>query len=262
MNLSVFSQENLVKKYENFLNGLDKSKYYSITIGIIKYQELFNNSKIKTQDEGFIAFNKFYNDVHDELNNSALDYYIYFDDYSRNKTPALLVKYKKDLSDNGFEIAMGEMPYLKRNYFLIHQKFSPYLSSEVKNYLLKLGSYESEGTVIDEGLVVAPIRIAERIIELDEFINLNPNFLLKDECILYRKYFYTLLIKGTENTSQLDDKNKLNENFKNAYFYILSEYPDTEIGKLVREYYNVLKLGDRIKINNLIENYKKRDLIF
>lgn len=172
-----------------------------------------------------------------------------------------LIKYKKDLSDNGFELAMGEMTYLKRNYFLIHQKFSNYLSNEMKNYLLKLGSYESEGTVIDGGLVIAPIRLAERIVELDNFINSNPDFLLKDECIIYKKYFLTLLIIGTDNTNVFDDENKLNENFKNAYFFILSEHPETPIGKLVREYYNVLKLRDRNQINNLIEDFQKRDLI-
>jgi len=259
--LSLFSQDNLVKTYEDYLLRLDKTKYYAVTTAIIKYQELFTNSNIDIQDKAFVTFNEFYNKVHDELNNSSFDYNIFFEDYSKKEMPEFLIKYKKDLSENGFEIAMGEMPYLKRNYFLIHQKFSTYLSSEMKSYLLKLGSYESEGTVIDGVLVIAPIRLAERLVELDNFINSNPDFLFQNECILYKKYFFTLLIKGLDNTSVLDDENKLNENFKNAYFFILSEYPETQIGKLVREYYNVLKLRDINQINNLIEDFQKRDLI-
>lgn len=76
---SLFSQDNLVKTYEDYLLRLDKTKYYAVTIAITKYQELFTNSNIDIQDKAFVTFNEFYNKVHDELNNSSFDYNIFFE---------------------------------------------------------------------------------------------------------------------------------------------------------------------------------------
>ena len=249
----VFSQENLIYSYVKFLSSLDKTKYYSVSIGIIKYEELFTDSSQKLKDQGFEMFNLFYNEVYHEINYSSIDYDVYFDNNPQNE---ILVKHQKNLKDNGFIIVMDEMPYLERDYNYVFEKFSSFVSIEMQTYILLLNSYLVEGTVIDGALAISPTKLAERLVKLNYFIQTHPNFILIDDCKIYERYLFTLLIKGTDNTPLLNDDKTIRQNYLNAYEFVFSTYPNTIVHIHLKPYYNLLKLKDEEKINNLLEIFK------
>ena len=192
-------------QFQIYILTLDEAKYYSTTIAANKYKEIFSNEKVGIRDSAFVLFEIFYDKVHSKINElhhiEDTDYFTYMTANDRQKIPDMFFKYKNDLIENGFDIAItvGDT-WIKKNRDFISKNFYDYVSPEMKKYCTFINILTKEETLNDAAFTISPTRLAERIIWLENFKNINPTFLLIDEVNQYYRVFLYLLMKGSENT--------------------------------------------------------------
>lgn len=268
--ISTVSGQNLnLKKYETYLKTLDLNKYYSTTIATNKYKELFSLEKTVIKDSAFVCFKKFYDNVTIKLNelhvNDDTDYEILFYDSNIHKNiviPQIVLNYRKDLIDNGFDIAIDEgRTWINQDWNFISKNFYTYISSNMKEYCTFLNLVIREGTEEDGAFKISATRLAERIIWIEKFKNLNNEFILINECNSHYKYFLYLLLTGTDHTSIKNGNNEISQNFKDAYNFITLENPNSKTAKLVLPFYQFLNNNENSKAYDLVGKYKKEGII-
>lgn len=270
LTFSAASAQNLnLKKYDNYLKTLNLTKHYSTSIAANKYKELFISENLSVKDSAFVLFEIFYDSIENKMNelhwDDKTDYSVLF--YNTNNVdkiqiPDIVLNYRNDLIDNGFDIAMGVgLTYIKQDRYFISKNFYKLISPTMKDYCTFLNLVIREGTLNDAAFVISPTRLAERIIWLENFIYSNTQFLLINDSISYYKCFLYLLLNGSNNSSILDDNDMINQNFIDAYNYVILEYPQSKTAKLVSPLYQFLKNKQKEKAYELIEKYTKENII-
>lgn len=267
--ISLANENPKLKEYRNFLLSLNPNKFYSTSFAVNKCKELFNSEKIEVKDSAFVIFDKFYDDVQKNLNelhqNDETDYLVLFYDEKNGekiKVPDIILNYKKDLIENGFDIAISEgSTYIKKDRNFISKNFYDFISPTMKQYCTFLNTVVKEETEEDGALTISPTRLAERIIWLENFTELNPNFQLNDKCKGYYKYFLFLLLNGSDHSAILDERDFVNQNFALAYDFITLENSNSKTSKLVLPFYQFLKNKQKSKAYDLLEKYQNDKII-
>jgi hypothetical protein len=267
--ISLANENPKLKEYRNFLLSLNPNKFYSTSFAVNKCKELFNSEKIEVKDSAFVIFDKFYDDVQKNLNelhqNDETDYLVLFYDEKNGekiKVPDIILNYKKDLIENGFDIAISEgSTYIKKDRNFISKNFYDFISPTMKQYCTFLNTVVKEETEKDGALTISPTRLAERIIWLENFKELNPNFQLNDKCKGYYKYFLFLLLNGSDHSAILDERDFVNQNFALAYDFITLENSNSKTSKLVLPFYQFLKNKQKSKAYDLLEKYQNDKII-
>jgi hypothetical protein len=267
--ISLANENPKLKEYRNFLLSLNPNKFYSTSFAVNKCKELFNSEKIEVKDSAFVIFDKFYDDVQKNLNelhqNDETDYLVLFYDEKNGekiKVPDIILNYKKDLIENGFDIAISEgSTYIKKDRNFISKNFYDFISPTMKQYCTFLNTVVKEETEKDGALTISPTRLAERIIWLENFTELNPNFQLNDKCKGYYKYFLFLLLNGSDHSAILDERDFVNQNFALAYDFITLENSNSKTSKLVLPFYQFLKNKQKSKAYDLLEKYQNDKII-
>lgn len=257
------SENPKLKEYKDYLLSLNQAKYYSTSMAVSKYKELFAIENLTVRDEAFVMFDNFYKEVRSKINESHLDdeidYTVLFNDYntpSNTKVSNLIIKYRKDLNENGFDIAISEgLTYIKSERNFISRNFYSFISPAMKEYCTFYNIISKEETVDDGALAVYPRRLAERVLWLEKYIESNPNFKLIEDCKMFYRYFLYLLLSGTENTPLLEDNSDINARFVDAFEFITLEYSNSTTAKYVLPVYISLKNKQKKEAYILVEKY-------
>lgn len=255
-----------LQEYKKYILTLNQSKYYSTSIAANKYRELFNTERIAVKDSAFVIFEIFYDNVQTKLNElhseDETDYYTFLSPDSEQKIPDLILSYRNNLIENGFDIARTEgSTWIKKDRNFISKNFYDFISEEMKEYCTFLNKVAREETLDDAALTISPTRLAERIIWLENFNNSNPTFISINDVNEYYKCFLYLLLNGSENSNVLNMKDNINQNFSDAYNFITLENSKSKTSNYVLPYYQFLKNKQNTEANNLIEKYIKQHII-
>jgi hypothetical protein len=265
----IFAQNIKLKEFDYFIQNLDKSKFYSNSIAANKFKELFINERIDIKDSAFVVFDKFYDEVQNKLNdlhiNDNSEYWILFNKSNNNQKkqiPDVILNYRKDLLENGFDISMSEgNTWIKQDWNFVSKNFYGILSPTMKEYCTFQNTINREETLEDGAFMISPTRLAERIIWLENFINLNPEFILIERCKLYYKSFLYLLLNGSDHSQILDDNENINSKFSDAFNFITLEYSESKSAKLILPIYNFFINKEKTKAHNLINKYHQDGII-
>lgn len=263
------AQNSLLKNYSTYLQSLDINKYYSNSMAANKYKELFSKTDYFLKDSAFVIYEQFYHQIGKRLNeihvNDKTDYSILFYNLKNDEKfviPDIILNYRNDLIDNGFDIAISEgNTWIKEDWNFISRNFYSNISQTMKNYCTFLNMVMKEGTLDDGAFIVSPTRIAERIIWLEEFTKSNPRFILTEKCNGFYKYFLYLLLHGSDHSAILGVNDSINKEFQDAYNYITLEYNQTKTATYVTPFYEFLKNKQKSKAYTLLEKYQTEGII-
>jgi hypothetical protein len=261
------ANENLkLIEYKKYILTLNQSKYYSTSIAANKYKELFNTEKLAVKDSAFVIFDIFYDGIQTKLNelhaSDETDYFTFLSPDNEQKIPDLILNHKNNLIENGFDIARSEgSTWIKKDRNFISRNFYEFISPAMKEYCTFLNMITREETLDDAALTISPTRLAERIIWLEKFNNSNPTFISINESTELYRYFLRLLLNGSDNSSVLDMKDNINQEFSDAYDFITLENSKSVTSNYVLPFYIFLKNKQKTETENLIEKYIKEGII-
>jgi len=257
-------------QYKTFIASLDTADVNSANLAAQKYQQLFQQEEATARDSGYILFSHYFETLDRNLNDlheaDTADYHAFVPGYpsTKDNTPTNRQKqYVETLHKNGFQLASVEgMTYVKPDYDVITSWFDPYVSPTMKEYLAQLNKENKEGFAADAGIVISPTQLVDRIAWWESFIKRHPSFVLRNEAEEQRKYLFTVLMLGMENTPVRSYQNGALEPFyKTAYDYLQKTYPESEANQLVAPYYKALQQRDRKSADALVKEYKSKGYI-
>ncbi|MDJ1494398.1 hypothetical protein QNI19_15750 [Cytophagaceae bacterium DM2B3-1] len=261
-----------LSEYVQYLANLNDSTAESATKAAQKFQEIFKGSSPALCDSAFVFFNTFYEKLGTRLDevhaSDTTNYDSLIVDPTAKPVPlsAKLTAYNQKLTQNGFQVAMTEgTTYIKQDRELIAKWFYTMVSPTMKSYLTQLNKENKEGFAEDAGINIPITSLADRVIWWEKFNQTNPTFVFAERSKdLYQNYLFYLL-KGMDNTASYyqDEAGKVtpDQEFMNAYTYVLSKHPNTETAKLVKPFQAALAQHDVKKAESLLKQYQDQKII-
>lgn len=246
--------------FESFLNNLPAGEAASIGKAARYFEEKYANEPANACDAAWEDFDKFVDKVVEKVNDSPI-----LEKYRTNpQTVKMLVNekgvnmnfdnYTKELAENGisFHISEGDL-YAKKEMQYEWNHFETKVSPEMKVFLKQLTTEDQKTMIEDAGLMISFGEVAERTLFWDDFAAKNPTLKVHKMCEnRFRSYLHTLVTEYLDNAPLFDLQQKtLLPEVKAAYLSILQKSPNSRAGKVIADFYNLLKA----------KNFKKDDAI-
>ncbi len=262
---------NAISEYQHFISQLDTSNVQTATIAAKKYQELFTNEPPEIKDKAFVIFNAHYerldrtiNALH-EKDTTNFDPLISLDASGKALPISEKLKaYNDKLKRNGFEVSSSEgISYIMQDRDFFANWFYSYVSPTMKAYLLQLNKENKEGFGEDAGLIIDPKQFVDRLVWWEDFIKNDTLFILRNEAKERKKDLLTFFVNGMDNSPIVDyATNKINDYYRKAYSYLQDTYPNSETNKVVNPYFKALSTMNNKKASEILNDYKKKGIIF
>lgn len=243
-----YNRYELTDIIKNLIEVLDSSKE-NLSIEL-------NNLYIKYQEgNNFDYLNNKYGLSLDRLND--IDY------LNREKVLQSEPDLKSNLIDSlnkGYRIQSAEGSYFYEiDYQKIIQVFGDYLTKEYRDYLKIKAKMVNSPILADAALIVTRDKIAERIVEIENFRLTYPYSNFIDEINNIYSFYVSNFIYGNVNTPNFESNNKYNEGSIAVFQDTINKYPHTHFADILKNTINLLNanlniLTDDIKekINNSI----------
>jgi hypothetical protein len=145
------------------------------------------------------------------------------------------------LAENGFTLAVGEgsvfpVPDMRR----LHDFFVAKVTPPMKEYILQ-ELLEFEHQAYSDGGIIIPLeQLADRAIFWEKFNQQHPYFLMMEQTKESQKWTAHSILRGDNNTPfYYSEDKKIIEDFKKVWTYVIQKYPETDLGKNVRELFAV-----------------------
>ncbi len=164
--------------------------------------------------------------------------------FDHNKYPQT-----KRLAENGFRVTTSEgMAFPMTDLRKLGAIFAGKLSAPMQTWLDQT-IYEDENPMWEDGGIIIPIEeVADRCVFWGKFNAQNPWFSLAEETQQNERFNTLSVIMGDDNTPAFDYETKTpTPAFRKAWNYVLQKYPDTPLGKKIKEFTDLLaREGDKM----------------
>ncbi len=247
-----------LQAFKVFIQATDSTPDNMLMV-VNKYKELLATENTLIADSGIIVFEQFYRSVETKLNeammNDTTDYSVI---WTSEPVPTQIKSFQKKLKDNGFRLASSEgMAYVLQDRSFVAKHLYDYISIEMKNYLMQIQKETDEGFADDAYITISPRQHVERIIWYENFIAQNSTFSLIENCKNYHKAYLTYLFTGIDNSPLYEnvETQQLNPYFETAYKLVLNKYAESELAKMIKPYYEALKVKDQNKAKQILKEY-------
>lgn len=267
VNVPVANSENSrLVNYRNFVLSLNHDSVESVSKALDEYGHQFAGQSIGLCDSAFVVLQNCVDSVENTLSNAMMNDSTDYEPLFSGKNPSKeLVSLKTRLTSNGFMIKSTDgMAYVVQNRKFILDKAGSYVSEPMKEYLIEIEKENNEGFTDEHGIIISPKKHADRIIWYENFLKVNDNFLLKQNCVNYKKAYLTYLLLGIMDTHLFENESKmqLSPYFSKAYTYILKAYPDSDLATIVGEYQHAIEQKDKSLVDDLIKKYTIKGWIY
>jgi len=238
--------QSALDRYSNSISQLSINKATSVTRAMNLFKaQLVGKVNKTTCDAAFIAFDDFHSRVLGHLQNS-----INTSKYQYLKKEIIrygMATMRSDsfiyhLGQNGFNFGIknGKV-ILVKDIDYVFRLFYRECSTPMRAYMNQYEEDETTYWLDKEKLHITPLKLTRWVLTWNYFVAKNPNFtLIKDAKSRLSKQL-TILLKGTQKTPVFDSASALNNDFKEAYLHITTNYPKSNIGQQFQQYINVLE---------------------
>lgn len=266
------------KGYQKYLGSLKKTDLNSIQKGLKafrKNQILFSQQEkdkaLSYYQDFFYGVirgfrDKVYNDELERLlekENSSIDgvYYVndlldLLNDPQKPKKDPRVQALIKLMHHNGLQFDMSEGNiYISIQPDFLYKNFQPYLSIPYQEFLAIEKKEKAERCTEDAGLRISFDELGNRIIIWENFLKEYPDFEFNKEIREKNNWYLKLFLRGLNNSplfSYSDDL--LNPEIKIAYENYIQKNGESQSGKLVKGFYDLLQT-EGFKRNEKIEQY-------
>lgn len=253
-------------EFRSFVAQLDSSDINSVSLAVEKFKTTFNGQQTSLCDSGFVVFQQLMDTLDVKLNNQLQTDTTDFEHYFEiNKFPTKVLKFKELLAKNGFKLSSSQdMVYIEQNRTFPINTLASMLSEPMNLYLSEIEIENREGFSENSTIIISWKQHVDRIIWYENFIKANPTFVFLENCINYKKAYFTYLLTGFENTKLFnpDKEKELSIYYTDAYGYLLKTYPDSETAKLTTPYLETIEQNSTMARRELLKKYVIKGLIY
>lgn len=245
-----------IDNYRDFIIKLPKNDLYSITKGLDYFKTNMNGSIQEYRDSAFIDFRNLYYNVINNTSEIFWNNQNLINKISGAKDDPEVIKFKRDLDTNGLRLSLTEGNYYldeKPDYLFNH--FKNTVSTSIREYLQIRMKELEEGFSENAALTISFRSLGQRIRVWEEYIKKYPNSPLIAEAKFSYHLYLNTFITGLDNTPVAVDQ-KLKPEIKSEYEYYISQNKDSESGKIVYNYYNILSQNSFTLTADLDQFYK------
>ena len=253
-------------EFRSFVQQLDSSKINSVSLAIEKFKTVFNGQQTSLCDSGFVVFQQLMDTIdvklNNQLQNDTTEYEHYFE---ISKFPTKVLKFRELLTKNGFKLSSSQdMVFIEQDRTFPINTLASLLSEPMKLYLSEIEIENREGFSENAAIIISWKQHVDRIIWYENFIKANPTFVFLENCINYKKAYFTYLLTGFENTKLFnpDKDSELNSYYSNAYRYLMQTYPDSETAQLTTPYLETIEQNSIEARRELLKKYVIKGLIY
>ena len=282
----------LLKKYDTYLNSLDSTSVVSNTSAFKYFQDVFKNIENKDIcDTAYHLYNCFRKKLCNNIDNAFIKDSVkmkYFNKYFESKpnvygyqsavnksklTNDTYKKYYENLFLNGFQITFeltsNEQGYCTRPMITIFYdtlKIKSFISSNLYKYIMEYQIEEENPYDIDASLAIKPLDLAKRLIWWENFINsVDENFIYYNESKWTYKVYLFYMMFGMCNTPCFyfrDDKTLFYDTaFANSHKFIICIFPNSVTAKYLKPLYKALNDKNEKIADEIGKKYLKEKII-
>lgn len=133
--------------------------------------------------------------------------------------------------------------YLSLKPGLLLPTVGPLVSDPMRQYLQIRKKEDQNPWSADASLLISPRELADRAVTWDVFLTDHPDFTFKGYIRDQSKYYVGSLLMGQDNSPvfDYDSKKLLDEEFKQAWEWVLASNPQTKTGQIVQEWVNLVQ---------------------
>lgn len=255
----------LVDKYAAFLSKLNANEPESFQKALAEYDKAFQSANPSTCEMGYVKLR----DFGDKITEKSF-YWKTWEKYTDGE------KNKGLWKEQPAEINMAYDDYFKKlaacglwvdqtegAYFVVPdpgamaRHVSMKCTPTMRDYLTQIAKETKEPNAEDNGLVITPKELAQRMFFWENFSQKNSSFILKNEADNAFRGDLQTLIMGMNNSPAFDYESKeLNPDFKDAYEWIVREHGSSIGGSTIRGFYDLLK-ANKMKLTPAVEQKQK-----
>lgn len=239
------SQETL-DEYIALLNSLSVFDINSISIAKDYVKNKMNVSESLADSAYYIFLEFFYTTANNLTDSLETKYSSVINKLYENNEDSEVKEFYSLLNRNGLELFMTEGIFyadVKSDFF--YNTFKNNLSPSLKEYLQLRNKELKEAFSEDAILLLSFDKLSERVYAWEKFIESYPNTKLIGEANYYYEVYLETLLTGLDNSRLFDwDSNIMLPEVKQTYEIYKASYPETKSGKIISEYYQILKRND------------------
>lgn len=233
-----------MQAYEAFLNGVAKENPNAIRDGVRYYQEHFAKARQTERDAAFLVFRNFYyrafKAAHDEMEKA--------ESYEVIEQQSRTAEYRAWLSSNGLALCteLGGFFIDEPDTFLL-DTFGKQVSKPLRAYLELRKPEMRERWDSDAVLAISRKAVAERCLRWEAYLKHYPDSALHGYAECRYRNCLEVLLRGMDNSRVLDYHAPSPDYYapiEEAYRFVLQAHPETRTGRLVAEYYPLVKQSE------------------
>jgi hypothetical protein len=255
------SPETALLQYRQYSKNLIKTDLSSISKAFDKYKASFTTAPVEFRDSAFTEFrNLFYNVINNYSdifwNNADLVKKL---NEKQNDDPAVK-EFKNSLENNGLRLSITEGSYYideKPDYLI--NNFKSFVSPGVYEFLNLRSKELQQGFSEDAKLLITFRELGSRIITWQNYLNKYPASPLQAEAKFSFRLYLNTFLTGLDNSPVAADDVLLPE-MKQVYSEFISKNQDTESGKIVGKFYNILTKNNFRLTEELDDFYQENQI--
>lgn len=267
VNVPTANSENvLLTGYRNMVLTLSYDSVESVSVALNEYRKQFTGQPAGLCDSAYLVLQGCVDSIENILSNALMnDSTDYEPLFTGRNPPQKLLDLKNRLVSNGFIIKSTDgMAYVVQNRKFILDNIGTLVSEPMKEYLSEIERENAEGFTDEHGIIITAKKHADRIIWYENFLKANNGFVLRNNCVSYKKAYLTYMLLGILDTHlfQNETEMQLSPYFTKAYAYILKTYPDSELATIIGEYQSAIEQKNKSLVDDLIKKYTIKGWIY
>ena len=233
--------------YTRYLDALDNDDFDSIFAGVQYFQSHLTNLPVAERDSACKEFMTFFFATishHNDMIWEDHDFILKLHDEEARRSPEIKA-YVEALHRNGLDLyTFGRLYYIDQQPDYIYRHFSPHVSLAVREYLALRTDELAEGFSDSDSLTVSFREVSKRTIRWEHYLASYPVSVAADLAHYYYQLYLCTFLTGLKQSPVFDVGGDLHPELTTVYHEFASRYYDTHSGRLVREFYIILKEAD------------------
>lgn len=153
--------------------------------------------------------------------------------------------YLNTLDRNGLGLyTFGRLYYVDQKDDYLYDRFAPYVSRAVRDYLILRRDELAAGFADDAKLLISLTDLGARIIRWEKYLAEHPHSVVADLADYYYRIYLSTFLTGLKNAPVFDGNGTIQPRFVTAFDRFSKRYSDTQSGQLVRQFNDILITSD------------------
>ncbi len=218
------------------------------------------------KDRLFENFRKYFYYQIDEQNrnfssDTSFQNYLAYKNFPSPDSDSYLSKYKSVLNNYGMNVYRSNgIYYVDELPNFIYQNFKDYVSKPMLEFLNIRRNEISNGFAENDSLLIPFSHLGKRIVTWENFINLNPHFILDNEAKGFYDLYFTIYLTGMNNYPVFDKNGKLLNSVKESYEEFIKYYHSTKSAEILQKYLNLLAKDNYMYSKDIVKFLKENKI--